>query len=762
MLRLFNTQKSYLQRKVTHIRPLTMTSLDSTNPLLTEWNDKYGLPPFADIKHSHYKDAISYAFEEHIKEVNTIATNPEEPTFDNTIAAFDRSGSLLTKILGVFYNLTSSDCPPELQKVQMEMSGPLAEHQNKIITTPGMFARIQTIYENRAAVAAEPCSMIPSVSSTVSLTDEKLRLIERIHLNFIREGAKFDAKAQGKYKEIVMKLAELTTVFAQNILADEGEYRLYIKESELDGLPDDLIESLKQIATENAGKSNGEEVTQYCCSLSRSVVEPFLTYSTNRNLRKTIWKAWCNRGQLDLEKRDNSLIINDILALRTEQARMHGYASYADFSTEDSMAKTSGAVMDLLLRVWEPAKASCLREQSAIEEHIAEHHPNDGISKGELEPWDWRYYAEKLRELKYDFDESQLKPYFSLSSMTEAIFECAFQLFGLKFIHLPDATAYHPDVKVYEVKEVDRNTGTESLRAIFLHDNYSRANKQGGAWMSEYRCQTRNFAPSAASANPTIVHNGSVVPIIVNNNNFNKAGEGKQTLLSYDDCVTLFHEFGHGLHGMLSNVHYSTLASTSVLRDFVELPSQLFEHWLSEKAVLKKYAVHYETKEPIPDELLTKLKAASSFNKGFDTVEYLSSALVDQYLHKIPDVILSTDPKYNTDTQFNVLKYEKDILQDLGMPSTMVMRHRPTHFLHLFACDSYAAAYYVYLWAEVLDADGFDAFTETGDCFNEEVAAKVRKYIYSTGNSMEPGQAFRSFRGRDPVVEPMLKKKSLL
>lgn len=370
--------------------------------------------------------------------------------------------------------------------------------------------------------------------------------------------------------------------------------------------------------------------------------------------------------------------------------------------------------------------------------------------EGGIEAWDWRYYAEKLRQQKYDLNSSELKPYFSLNNMCAALFHCAEQLFHLRFVRVPSLQSYHPDVVTYEVWEKGED-GEEFLRAIFLHDNFCRPNKQGGAWMSEYRTQTRNIG-EIESNKTGVTRNGSVIPIIVNNNNFSKAPEGQETLLSFDDCVTLFHEFGHGLHGMLSDVTYGTLAGTSVLKDFLELPSQLFEHWISEPAVLKQFARHYETNEPIPDILLERLKASRAFNCGFSTVEYLSSALVDQSLHQLTEI----------GDDFDVTKFEQTELARLQMPPCMVMRHRPTHFLHLFACSGYAAGYYVYLWAEVLDADGFDAFVESGDIFSPEVAARVRRFVYSAGNSIEPGEAYRQFRGRDPQVEPMLRKKSLL
>jgi peptidyl-dipeptidase Dcp len=442
------------------------------------------------------------------------------------------------------------------------------------------------------------------------------------------------------------------------------------------------------------------------------------------------------------------------------------------------MAKTSDRVMELLHRVWKPAKVACNHEKQLLEEFIKEKMSVLREETLALEPWDWRYYAEKYRLEKYAFDSSELKPYFSLTQITQALFHCAKQLFNIDFI-LIDPTSlstccYHSDVLIYEVRQYNSMTQESELIALFLHDNFSRPNKQSGAWMSEYRVQTKNYNLTTTSteiirvcdknSNTTTT---SIIPIIVNNNNFCKAPDGQDTLLSPDDARTLFHEFGHGLHGMLSNVTYTTLAGTSVLKDFVELPSQIFEHWIRSPEILQKYARHYQTQEPIPQELIQKLEKVQNYNNGFDTVEYVASALFDQYLHQL--VFTSThstsadeegNPALVVDG-FDLNQIENDYLKSIEMPQGMILRHRPTHFLHLFSGPAYAAGYYVYLWAEVLDADGFDAFVEAGDIFDQETAHRLKKFIYSTGNSLEPGEAYRLFRGRDPTVIPMLKKKGL-
>jgi peptidyl-dipeptidase Dcp len=765
------------------------------------------LPPFALIKPFHYKPAIlDHAFPLHLQELQQIVDSIDSPTFENTIAAYDRAGSLTKKLISLFMNQCSSECPPDLQAIQLELSPLIAQHENTVATFPGLFPKISLIYQNYVQQNQEKSQILNS---------EQIRLIERIYLNFLRAGAQFDSNSQLKYKEIIMELATLQTQFAQNVLADESSFFLELSSScgELDGLPDDLIASAQQAAIERNLPDGSYGIT-----LSRSLVEPFLTYSTIREKREIAWKAWinryrflfppplsspllpvllsdfslCCRGQLD-PSRDNASIIQRILILRNQQAIMHGYRNFAEYSTADTMAKTSDAVMELLLRVWEPAKVACNREREMLEDYIRslpDGHRDKIPTGSAVEGWDWRYYSEKIRQVKYSFDASQLKPYFSLPQMCEALFDCAKQLFGLEFQLMENLeedessnggssssrsfSSYHRDVKTYEVYEMNPLTNQKEVRAIFIHDNYSRPNKQSGAWMSEYRVQTKNYLPCptpAPSRSMIRSSDGSIIPIIVNNNNFSKAPEGSVTLLSYDDARTLFHEFGHGLHGILSNVTYTTLASTSVLKDFVELPSQLFEHWIAHPEVLKKYAKHYLTKENLPLELIQKVEQVQNYNNGFQTIEYLSCALFDQYLHQL--VVLPTaDDSTSTSTggaatsavgeNFDLNEIEAKYLQSIGMPTSMVLRHRPTHFLHLFSGSDYAAGYYVYLWAEVLDADGFDAFLEVGNIFDHETAQRLRKYIYSTGNSIEPGEAYRLFRGRDPTVIPMLKKKGLL
>lgn len=713
-----------------------MNTPTPNNPLLSDWSkSEYGLPPFSQIQPQLFEPALMACIESHELELKSIAETADHPTFENTIEAFESAGSMLDRVSYTFENLCSSCSPPELQAVEMKMAGPMALHSNRIYTYPGLYTRISSVYERK---------------DNLNLNAEQKRLVEKIHLDFVKAGAKFDKATQTRYKEIVEELAELTTKFTQNVMADETEVFLALGKEDIAGLPEDLLQAARQAALDRSSiltkrkvedmgggdscsppksdaKTGGFEDPVYIVTLSRSLVVPFLTFSDRRDLREKAFNLWTRRGELD-DKRANIPIAKRILELRAEQAALHNYTSFAHFNTANTMAGGPEKVMELLNRVWGPAKASVDRERAMLEDFIR----TTGGGEIDIQPWDWRFYAEKVRQSKYDLDEAEVKPYFSLDNMVIAMFDVSEKLFGLTFKYRPDITVYHPDAKVYEV--FDTAKSQDQPIAIFIHDNYSRPHKQSGAWMSNFREQSKG-----------------VIPIVINNNNFNKGSAEEPTLLSFDDCVTLFHEFGHGLHGMLSDATYSTLAGTSVLRDFVELPSQLYEHWVSEPEVLKKHAHHFKTGEPIPDALLGKMMDARLFNIGFATVEYTVCALLDTALHQ---------QKVTPD--FDLAQFEREELQRLGMPQGIVMRHRPAHFTHLFSGDGYAAAYYVYLWAEVLDADAFDAFKEAGDVFDQATAQRLRQCIYSSGNTLPPQDAFRSFRGRDPQIEPMLKKKGLL
>ncbi|MES2098530.1 MAG: M3 family metallopeptidase [Pseudomonadota bacterium] len=680
----------------------------TSNPLLQPWDTPWGLPPFEATRAEHFEPAFDVALQQHLAEIDAISADPQAPSFENTIAAMDRSARLLRRIEGLFYNLTSSETSPALQAVERRMAPRLAAHGSVVSMNRALFARIDALHAQR---------------ETLTLTPEQLRVLERFHFDFVRAGAKLGAAEQTRYAQIMERLAGLTTRFGQNVLADESSFRLVLRgEADMAGLPEFVRAATRQAALDR-GIDDGLLVT-----LSRSHIVPFLTFSERRDLREQAWRAWTSRGEHPGEH-DNRPVAREILTLRNEQARLHGFASYADYALTDTMAGRQAAVTALLTQVWEPAKARAAEELEALQ----------ALARGEtaqLEPWDWRFYAEKVRQLRYDLDEATVKPYFPLHRMVEALFDCAQRLFGISFVAQPEIRAYHPDVKVYEVRGADG-----APIGVFLHDNFARSSKRSGAWMSAFRKQSRNSGDGAEAA----------LPIIINNNNFAKGAPGAPTLLSFDDATTLFHEFGHGLHGLLSNVTYERVSGTSVLRDFVELPSQIFEHWLAEPEVLKRHARHYQTDAPIPDALIAKLHAARLFNQGYETVRYTASALVDMAAHALtgaeaPDVV----------------EFERAELARIGAPAVVGMNHRLAHFQHLFAGSSYAAGYYVYLWAEVLDADGYDAFREAGSPFDPAAAARLRQFIYSTGNSIEPAAAYRAFRGREPTVLPMLKQRGLV
>jgi peptidyl-dipeptidase Dcp len=681
-----------------------------TNPLLQDWNTPYGLPPFEAAQPAHFVPAFERAFAEQAAEIERIATDGEVPDFDNTIAAFDRSGRLLTRIASMFFNLVCSETSPALQAIEREIAPRMAAHESAIHLHAGLFGRIALVHAQRDVLAPRP---------------EQKRLVERIHLDFVREGALLSAADKQRYAQLMEGLATLTTRFGQNVLADESAFRLELNgEADLAGLPDFVRAAAREAAAARGVRADG------VITLSRSLIVPFLTFSERRDLREQAWRAWISRGEHDGEH-DNRPVVREILALRQEQARLLGYACYADYALADSMAQTQDAVEKLLTQVWAPAKARAAKEREALDgARLA----LGAAGAHALEAWDWRFLAEKVRQARYELDEAELKPYFPLERMVEAVFDCAGRLFGLRFVLQPGVRAYHPDVKVYEVRSAD-----DALVGVFLHDNYARPTKRSGAWMSSYRDQSRNGAP------------GGVLPIVVNNNNFAKGAPGEPTLLSFDDARTLFHEFGHGLHGLLSNVDFERLSGTSVLRDFVELPSQIFEHWLEQPDVLRRHARHWRSGEPIPQELVARLLRARRFNQGYETVRYAASALVDMAVHARTD-----------GTPQDVCAFERDVLTRHGAPPEIGLNHRLVHFQHLFSGSAYAAGYYVYLWAEVLEADGFDAFVEAGDPFDPAVAERLKRFIYSVGDSVAPGDAFRAFRGRDPKVDAMLEKRGLL
>lgn len=675
----------------------------STNPLLSRWTTPFEIPPFAKIEAKHFKPALETAFREHREEIAKISANAAKPSFANTIVALEKSGRLLSRAGSVFSNLEATDSTPELQEIAREMSPRFAAHETQIYLDAKLFRRIDGLYKSRAKL---------------KLNEEELRVLERHHLSFVRSGARLSAAAKSRVKEINARLASLVTQFMQNVLKDEQAWHMLLdQESELSGLSDSM-----RAAAARAAADRGHE-GKHAITLARSSVEGFLTYSSRRDLREQAFKAWIQRGANGGET-DNRRILAEAVQLRNEHAKLLGYRTFADFSLEDTMAKQPSAVNDLLGAVWPKAVARANEERDALAAEAKREGGNFAIAA-----WDWRYYSEKVRKARFDLDEAEVRPYLKLESMINAAFDCASRLFGLKFKELRDAPRYHPDVRVWEVT----NKSGQHV-GVFLGDYFARASKRSGAWMTSFRSQ-HNIGKGQR-------------PVIVNVLNCAKVAEGEPALLSFDDARTLFHEFGHGLHGLLSDVTFPSISGTAVSTDFVELPSQLYEHWLSTPEVLERFAVHYKTGKPMPDTLRKRLLAAKNFNQGFATVEYTASALADMALYAIEDP-----------SRLDIGTFEAETLSNIGMPAEITMRHRLPHFMHIMG--GYAAGYYSYLWSEVMDADAFAAFEETGDVFHAKTAKRLAEFVYSAGNRRDPHEAYVAFRGRAPKIEGLLKKRGL-
>lgn len=675
------------------------------NPLLADWNTPFEIPPFSDIKPDHYSEAFEIALKQSETEIDAIASNGDAPSFTNTIEAMELAGEALNKVSSTFYNLSGSHTNPDLQAIEREMAPKLAAHSSKIMLNADLFKRVDALFETR---------------ETIGLNAEQIRVLERYHASFVRSGAKLEGDERARMSEITQRLATLGTSFAQNMLADEASYELVLEsEDDLAGLPDFLVAAAASAANERG------HVGKHVITLSRSLIEPFLQFSDRRDLREKAFRAWIARGENGGET-DNRETIIETLKLREERANLLGFKNFAEFKLDDQMAKTPDAVRELLMNVWKPAKAQAANEAAKLQELA-----NSEGANFDIEPWDWRYYSEKVRKQEHDLDEAEIKPYIQLDKMIDAAFETANRLFGLSFKEVNNLELYHPDIRAFEVTD---KSGKHV--ALFLGDYFARASKRSGAWMSGFRSQQKL--------------KGDIRPIIVNVMNFAKAPEGEAALLTFDDARTLFHEFGHALHGMLSDVTYPIISGTSVARDFVELPSQLYEHWLGEPEILSKYAVHYKTGEPIPQEMMDKLKAAENFNQGFATVEYTSSALVDLEYHTMP-----------AEDVTDVSKAEESILAMIGMPKEITMRHRSSHFAHVFSGDGYSSGYYSYMWSEVMDADAFRAFQEAGDVFDETTAAKLKEFIYSAGGSRDPAELYVEFRGKMPEIDALLEGRGL-
>lgn len=674
------------------------------NPFSSKWTGEFALPRFDKIEPRHFKPALQAAFREHRREIEKIVVNKTRPTFANTIVALEKSGWQLSRVASVFSNLESADATEELQEVAREMAPQFAAHEARIYLDKRLFERIDNLYTHRASL---------------KLGDEDLRVLERHHLEFVRAGARLSPAEKSRIKSINARLATLVTQFMQNVLKDEQSWKLVLeREGDFAGLPEALVASARRAAAD-AGLGPQEGVI----TLARSSVEGFLTYSSRRDLREQAFRAWISRGA-NAGDTDNRQIVAEAVALRSEFARLMGFKSYADFSLQDTMAKTPAAVADLLQSVWGRAVSRVGEERQALVGEASKTGDNAPI-----EPWDWRYYAEKVRKAKYDLDEAELQPYLQLENMIEAAFDVATRLFGLTFKERPDFPRYNKDVRAWEVLDAKgKHVG------VFFGDYFARASKRSGAWMSSFRSQHKLGR--------------SHTPVIVNVLNFARGADGTPTLLTFDDARTLFHEFGHGLQGLLSDVTYPSISGTSVSRDFVELPSQLYEHWLSTPYVLERHARHYKTGKPMPKELRDRLTAARNFNQGFATIEYASSAFVDMALYSAEGHTIA-----------DVEAFESETLRELEMPSEIVMRHRLPHFMHIMS--GYAAGYYSYLWSEVMDADAFAAFEEAGDVFHPTTAKKLYEFIYSAGNRRDPDAAYVAFRGRPPKIDGLLKKRGL-
>ncbi|WP_336096323.1 M3 family metallopeptidase [Roseovarius sp. CH_XMU1461] len=667
-----------------------------TNPLLESWDTAHEIAPFDRIEDAHFAPGFETALAEARAEIAAIADNPEPATFANTIEALEQAGGALDKVLSVFFTVAGADSNATRQALQREFSPKLAAYSSEIYSNAALFGRVETLWQGREALGLDP---------------QQARLLYLTRRGFIRAGAALTGAEAQRMKEIMQRLAELGTSFTQNLLADEAGWHMELGEEDLDGLPDFVVKAARAAGAEKG--ADGPVIT-----LSRSLIVPFLQYSPRRDLREKALRAWEARGANGGET-DNRAIAAETLALREERAKLLGYESFAAFKLETEMAGEPAAVRDLLMQVWEPAKAQAEADAARLTAMMQE----DGIN-GALAPWDWRYYAEKRRRAEQDLDDAALKPYLQLDRMIEAAFACANRLFGLEFSPL-DVPLYHADCRAWEVKRGGQHV------AVFIGDYFARGSKRSGAWCSAMRGQAK--VPQVQG------------PVVINVCNFAKSDPA---LLSYDDARTLFHEFGHALHQMLSDVRYERLSGTNVARDFVELPSQLYEHWLEVPEVLGEFATHVETGAPMPKEMLDKVLKAANFDMGFQTVEYVASALVDLAFHEGAP---PADP----------MAKQAEVLAELGMPQAITMRHATPQFAHVFAGDGYSSGYYSYMWSEVMDADAFAAFEEAGSAFDPATARALEENILSRGGSEEAETLYTAFRGRLPGVEALLKGRGL-
>ena len=675
-----------------------------TNPFFEPWTTPFELPPFDRIKTEHFAEAFEAAMAAHDVEIAGIAACADPPSFLNTIEALERAGRSLSRVGGAFWNLVSTDATPDLQVVERDLSPRLAAHYSAISLNPQLFARVEHLWMNR---------------SSLGLDVEASRVLDLTYEGFVRTGAKLGSDEKVRFSAIAERLATLGTKFSQNVLADESSWALPLDgEADLAGLPDSLRAAAERTATERGLGA------KHAISLGRSSIEPFLMFSARRDLRAKAFEAWTHRGE-NGDANDNRAIIIETIKLRDESARLLGFETYAHFKLANKMAHDPASVRQLLHRVWEPAKAKAANERRHLQEMAQQAGDNSEIAAA-----DWRYYAEKARRALHDLDESEIRPYLALPNMMAAAFHVAGKLFGLTFEEQHGLALHHPEARAFEVRDAKG-----AHVALFIADYFARPTKRSGAWMSSFRSQNGLEGKR---------------PIITNVMNFAPAAEGEPALIGLDDARTLFHEFGHALHGMLSRTRYPSIAGTSVATDFVEFPSQLFEHWLLQPPILSQFARHATTDEPLPETMVAKIIGARNFNQGFSTVEYCASAIVDLDLHLL-----------RPDDDLDVVAFEKATLAKAGMPADISMRHRTPHFSHVFSGSHYAAGYYSYLWSEVLDADGFRAFEETGDIFDPATAKKLEDYIYAAGSRETPEEAWMHFRGRAPDPHALVEKRGL-
>ena len=690
---------------------ITFSSIQAMeNPFYKNYKTQFEIPPFSEIEEKHFMPAYFKGMEEHNNEIEQIIQNTEKPSFENVIIAMERSGELLDKVNAVFFNLSGSATNKKLQEIEKEISPKLSQHYDSISLNPYIFKKVSLLWED---------------VDNLNLSQEERKILEETYKRFIRSGALLKGSDKDRYADINQEISKLSVQFSQNLLAETNNFEIILSRDDLKGLPEDIVNLAKEEADNKFKKTSDKKyANKYIFTSHRSSMYPFLTYSERRDLREKLYTGYIMRGDNDNEY-DNKNITSKIASLRVEKANILGFETHAHYVLDNTMAKTPEAVYELLNQLWEPALSRAKNELQELQKFVNEEGQNFKIAS-----WDWWYYSEKVRKDKYNIDEEELKNFFTLDNTIDGIFKTANKLFGLTFEEKFDIELYHPDARIWQVK--DKNG---SHLGLYIGDYYTRSSKRGGAWMSTFKDQS-NF-------------DGRERPIVINVCNFPPPSKDKPSLLSFEHVTTLFHEFGHGLHGLLTNTHYRSLSGTSVSRDFVEFPSQVLEHWASEPELLKSYAKHYKTGEVISDELIDKMKNASKFNQGFANTEYLAATYLDMDWHSL----VSTDIQDTND-------FERKSLEKIGLIDEIVSRYRTTYFQHIFT-SSYSAGYYSYIWAAVLDSDAFAAFKESGDIYNQDLANKYREYILEKGGTENPMELYQKFRGSNPNIGPLLEDRGL-